>query len=124
MSCLIEYHHARRHVCQDGLEIGFGISSSLRFFSTAARASNNCLVMVLNDCVRLPSSSELATKGRGEKLPSVTALVPSASSSKGRASCPEIRNALVIAAKIASSKVNVRVKIYMVFRLPRPNDRT
>ncbi len=67
--------------------------------------------MVLNDCVNVPNSSDVATIGRGERLPSAMALVPSASSSNGLARLLAIRNALAIAPNIASSSVKVSVTI-------------
>ena len=64
---------------------------------------------MLNDLVSVPSSSELAAIGRGERSPSATAFVPSASNSRGCAKSVAKRNALTIAAKIANSSVSVSV---------------
>ena len=57
----------------------------------------------------MPSSSELATIGRGERSPSATAFVPSANSKSGLARSVARKKALAIAAKIVKSKVRVNV---------------
>ena len=49
----------------------------------AARASASCVVMVLKDAVRMPSSSWLRTGWRWLKSPCATARVPAASKTSG-----------------------------------------
>ena len=66
----------------------------------------------------------MATIGRGEKLPSATAFVPSASSNSGRARSVAIRKALTMAPKIASNSVSDSVMMYILRKPERPSERS
>jgi hypothetical protein len=99
------------------------LSSAERLRSTADLASNSWPVMALKDWVSVPSSSLVSTIGRGDRSPSATARVPSASTSSGCARLPAMRKALPMAEKIASSRVSVSVSMYILRRPVREKAR-
>ena len=86
------------------------VSISRRFAKSRVRASANCEVMVLNDCVNTESSSRPSTGCRREKSPSATANVPSAKRASGCASRSEKTEANANADNSANIKVRVKVK--------------
>jgi hypothetical protein len=56
----IEHHHPGRHIGQHGFQVGLGVLQRGAVALDSVRASNNWRVMVLNDWVSVPSSSEVA----------------------------------------------------------------
>jgi hypothetical protein len=65
----------------------------------------------LNDCVSVPSSSLVATIGRGRRSPSATARVPSASSSSGCARLPAMTKAVADRAEAGQQQRQVSAPI-------------
>jgi len=105
---LVESEHARGEVREDVFEVRPGAFDCSRFASAAARASSSWPIMLLNERVRMPSSSRLVTRGRWLKSPRATASVDSASSASGSDRRRLRMNASAIAENSASSKVRVK----------------
>src|SRR5260364_255631 len=82
----VEHKYARAQIRQYALKVCFRLFCAFRFRSTAARASDNCRVIALNDWVRKPSSSLLLISRFGVYSPRATHRVPCASRKRGRVS--------------------------------------